>query len=81
MRTLLLAGTSLLALSASVVTASALPTTTFAYTGGFQTFTAPTASPYDILAIGAGGGNSVPPPWAAWAPRSKAPSASRPARC
>jgi hypothetical protein len=57
MRILLLAGTSLLNITASVATASALPTT-FDFTGGFQTFTAPTTGVYDILASGAQGASS-----------------------
>jgi hypothetical protein len=56
MRTPLLASTSLLALAASVATASAASITTFGYTGGLQTFTASTAGIYDILAFGAQGG-------------------------
>ncbi len=56
MRPLLLAGTSLLAVSASVASASA---TAFTYTGGFQTFTVPTSGTYDILADGAQGGSSM----------------------
>ncbi len=56
MRALLLAGTSLLALSASVAAASA---TTFGFTGGFQTFTAAADGTYDILALGAQGGGSI----------------------
>lgn len=59
MRSSLLVGsTALLALAASVNGASAAPTVTFAYNGGFQTFTAPTTGTYDILAFGAMGGNA-----------------------
>ena len=55
MRLFLLAGASLLALSAAGPV-SAMPTTTFAYTGGFQSYTVPTTGLYDIVAIGAQGG-------------------------
>ena len=58
MRTLLLAGTSLLALSASLATAAAAPIT-FGYTGSVQTFTAPAAGSYDILASGAQGSSAL----------------------
>jgi hypothetical protein len=46
---------ALLALSASLAPASA---TTIDYTGGLQTFTAPTTGAYDIVAYGAQGGNN-----------------------
>ena len=57
MRTLLLAGTSLLALSASIATASATPVPFSDSTVGSMTFTAPSAGLYDILAFGAQGGS------------------------
>ena len=56
MRTSFRTGAALLALAASTATAAAAPIT-FSYTGGFQTFTAPTAGLYNILAYGAQGGN------------------------
>ncbi|HEV2099761.1 MAG TPA: hypothetical protein VGR45_12655, partial [Stellaceae bacterium] len=49
----LLAGTSLLALTAAAPAGWA---TTFNYTGGLTSFTAPTTGTYDILAFGAQGG-------------------------
>ena len=58
MRTLLLAGTTLLALSASIGAAAAAPIT-FGYTGSLQTFTVPTTGLYNILAFGADGGNGA----------------------
>src|SRR5689334_16512634 len=56
MKSLLLAGVSLVVLSA---TAGATPTT-FGFTGGFQTFTTPATGLYDILAFGAQGGTGNP---------------------
>ncbi len=58
MRRPLLAATALLTLAASTVSAGAVPTT-FAYTGALQTFTASSTGTYDIVAIGAGGGDST----------------------
>jgi hypothetical protein len=50
-------GASLLAICASGSFAAA-STIDFTYTGGFQTYTAPSTGLYDILAFGAQGGNS-----------------------
>ncbi len=58
MRILLLTCASLLALSAAG-TVSAMPTTTFAYTGGFQSYTVPVTALYDILAFGGQGGSVI----------------------
>jgi predicted secreted Zn-dependent protease len=55
MRTLLLAGTSLLALSVSIAAASA--SATYQDIGSLQTYTVPTTGTYEIVAIGAQGGN------------------------
>jgi hypothetical protein len=57
MRTLLLAGTSLLALAASLATASATPVPLTNTIVGTTTLTAPSAATYDITAIGAQGGH------------------------
>jgi hypothetical protein len=56
MRALLLAGTSLLALSVTVPGAEATPIATFSYTGQMQTWTVPITGNYEIEAIGAAGG-------------------------
>ncbi len=55
MRMSILAGTSLLALSASLAAARADPVT-FGYTGGIVSYTVPTTGLYDIVAYGAEGG-------------------------
>ncbi len=55
MRAFLLANTAALALAASIGTAAAAPIT-FGFTGGFQTFVAPEAGLYAIVASGAQGG-------------------------
>lgn len=60
MRAFILAGTSLLALSALAV-AKAAPIT-FGYTGGLQSYTVPVTGLYDILAFGGTGGNVVGAP-------------------
>ena len=56
MRLLLLAGTSLLALAASLATVSALPAATTLDTPGLQTFTVPDTGLYAIDAVEAQGG-------------------------
>ena len=57
MRGLLLVGTALLGLAASVSAAHATPID-FTFTGGLVSFTVPTTDTYQILAFGAQGGNS-----------------------
>ncbi len=58
MRTLLLAGTSLLALAAASIPGADAAPITFTPTGGLQTYAVATTSLYDILAVGAQGGAS-----------------------
>lgn len=64
MKLSLLTGASLLAFAGSLSVASATPTT-FNFTGGFQTYTAPTTGPYDISPL---------------APRTASPTAMQAAR-
>lgn len=58
MKLTLLAGSSALALAASVTVASAAPVT-FEFIGSIVDFTVPTTGLYDILAAGAQGGNDA----------------------
>ena len=58
MRKTTLSGASLLALFASIATAAAAPIT-FSYTGMTVTYTVQTAGLYDILVLGAQGGNGT----------------------
>ena len=79
MRLFLLAGASLLALSASVAVATAAPI--FSDTTPGLTSTTLAAGTYDIVATGpAAAATASVAPWAARAPWSRAPSPSRPPR-